>query len=111
MARPEKRNEKLVAVRVIVTQSAKEDVFSAFSFYEMQQEKLGHRFLAVFEKSVDELADTAGIHPVVLTDIHRKLMSSFPHAIYYRISKNIAYVHAVLDCRMNPKNNIKRLIF
>lgn len=51
----------------------------------------------------------AGIHPICHGQFYRLLSKRFPFAVYYTISGETAFIHAVLDCRRDPAWIRKRL--
>jgi hypothetical protein len=43
-----------------------------------------------------------GVHRVVYRNYHRALAKRFPFAIFYAVSGDTAFVHAVVDRRRKP---------
>jgi hypothetical protein len=73
-----------------------------FKFYEQQGIDLGSYFLDSLFSDIDSLLISAGIHSKHFRK-YRLLSKRFPFAIYYTIQDDIVLVHAVLDCRQNPR--------
>jgi hypothetical protein len=48
------------------------------------------------------LKDIGGIHRVVYQNYHRALAKRFPFAVFYTVSDQTVWVHAVVDCRREP---------
>lgn len=95
-------------MQVKILEPAEEDLETAYLFYERQSQGLGAYFLDSIYSDIDSLVFFAGIHPQVF-GYHRLLAKRFPYAIYYRVNDNTVIVTAVLDCRQNPVQIIKRL--
>jgi len=82
---------------------AKHDLRDGFRFYEEKERGLGSYFLESLYADIDSLRLFAGIHEVYFEKYHRALSKRFPYAIYYTLSDNVVYIHAVINCRRNPK--------
>ena len=81
---------------------ATDDLVAGFRFYEEQAKGLGTYFrLSLFE-DVEALRVTAGAHARAL-GYNRSISKKFPFAIYYNVEGEIIRVHAILDCRRNPR--------
>lgn len=89
-------------------ESAQEDLLRGYLFYEGQRSGVGDYFVDALTAEIDSLVLYAGIHPI-RNGHHRMLSSKFPFAIYYKISGDEVFVHAVLDCRQDPQSIEERL--
>lgn len=89
-------------MKIKILASAKQDLVAGYWFYEKQAEGLGAYFLDTLFSDIDSLAIYAGIHPKYFGKYHRLLSKRFPFAIYYRVKRDIVFVHAALDCRRSP---------
>ena len=96
-------------MRIKILASAEDDLLAGFRFYEAQAEGLGAYFLDSLFADIDGLMIHAGVHSVVFGKYHRLLASRFPFAVYYTLDGDTALVHAVLDCRRDPKRTLRRL--
>ena len=47
-------------------------------------------------------AKTAEVHRIVYKNYHRALATRFPFALCYSVSKQTAFVRAIVDCRRAP---------
>jgi hypothetical protein len=63
---------------------------------------LGSHFLDNIYSDVESLRLYAGIHLKPHKNFHRLLSKRFPFAVYYSVSNEAAFVHAVVDCRRDP---------
>lgn len=88
-------------MKVLVLDEAERDLIEGFRFYEAQGVGLGAYFLDSLFSDIDSLQLYAGIHACHF-GYHRMLVNRFPFAVYYRVEKGTAKVHAILDCRQNP---------
>jgi plasmid stabilization system protein ParE len=95
-------------MKIQILDEAERDLEDGFRFYEAQDEGLGDYFLDSIFSDIDSLHLYAGIHARRF-GFHRLLSKRFPFAIYYRVSRKIVRIHAVLDCRRNPDRIEERL--
>jgi len=89
-------------MRIEILDKAEEDLVEGFQFYESQHLGLGSYFLDSLYSDIDSLSLYAGIHRVVYRGYHRMLSKRFPFAIYYMVTSDAVFVHAVVDCRRSP---------
>lgn len=78
-------------MKIQILPSALSDLALGFAFYELQQNGLGRSFINQLSADFETLVPVAGSH--------RRLVKSFPFAIYYYVENDTALVNAVLDCR------------
>jgi len=90
-------------VTIEILPRAREDIVNGFHFYEQRETGLGTYFRDSLLADVDALHRTAGVHARAW-GYHRSFSQTFPFAIYYRLSGGLAVVHAILDCRRDPKS-------
>ena len=95
-------------MKIVVLQSARDDLADGYWFYEDQGKGLGDYFLESLFSDIDSLVLYAGIHLKVFGN-YRLLSKRFPYAIYYEIKLDTVFVKAVLDCRMDPKTHRRKL--
>ena len=93
---------------VDVIQAAKNDVATAYRFYEKQQKGLGSYFRECILEDLHELGETAGIHRKI-SGYHHVNSKRFQSIIYYRINVETALVVAILDARINPNRRDRML--
>jgi plasmid stabilization system protein ParE len=91
-----------------ILESAREDLYQGYLFYEDQQPGVGVYFLDTLVAEIDSLMLYGGIHPIQ-SGYHRMLSAKFPFAIYYRVDGDEVAVRAVLDCRQDPSAIADRL--
>lgn len=96
-------------MRIQIFDSAKLDLVDGFSFYEAQEGGVGDYFLDSLYSDIDSLSLYAGIHRKKATGFYWLLSKRFPHAIYYTLEGDLVSVHAILDCRQEPRRIQERL--
>jgi hypothetical protein len=89
-------------MKIKILNSANQDLFDGYWFYEKQAEGLGSYFLDTLFSDIDSLRVYAEIHSIYFNKYHRLLSKRFPFAVYYRVENNTILIYAVLDCRRNP---------
>jgi hypothetical protein len=89
-------------VRIQILDRAEDDLVEGFHFYEAQQAGLGSYFRASLYSDIESLRLFAGIHRKGYGCYHRLLSKRFPFAVFYTISEDTVYIHAVVDCRRAP---------
>jgi hypothetical protein len=89
-------------VTIKILDRAEDDLVSGFKFYEEQQRGLGAYFRESLLADIHRLRIFGGIYRVVYRNYHRALSKQFPFAIFYTLSSETVFVHAVVDCRRKP---------
>ena len=89
-------------MKIEILNLAELDILDGFHFYESQEAGLGSYFLDNIYSDIDSLALYAGIHLKPHKNFHRLLSKRFPFAIYFQVTDETAFVHAVVDCRRDP---------
>jgi len=97
-------------MRIQIFDNAKLDLVDGYSFYGMQENGVGQYFLDSLYSDIVSLALYAGVHPTKSEYFHWTLSKRFPYAIYYTLAADLVSVHAVLDCRQDPKQIEERLL-
>lgn len=88
---------------------AEDDLFAGYVFYERQQQGLGEDFVEFMRQEIERLPLNAGQHALAYGRYHRAVMRRrFPFAIYYTLDGDLLQVHAVLDCRRDPRGLAER---
>jgi hypothetical protein len=88
--------------------SARDDWADGIDLYDAQEYGLGSYFRESLIEDVNSLIVLAGIHRTVF-GFYRLLAKRFPYAIYYAVESDRILVHAIIDCRKNPKRIRQRL--
>ena len=89
-------------MRLLILDSALDDLIEGFYFYEKQEPELGDYFLMSLYSDLEALKIFFGIHPKAYRDFHRALSNRFPFAIFYTYDTEAVMIRAVVDCRRKP---------
>ena len=96
-------------MKIKVLDEAVDDLAAGHRFYEQQASGLGEYFLDSLWSDIQSLRLYGGIH-AFHHGHHRLLAKRFPFAVYYQVDpEHIVSVRAVLDCRRNPCEIMRRL--
>lgn len=95
-------------MKIRILDNAKLDLVDGFYFYDEQEESLGQYFLDCLYSDIDSLLIFAGIHRKKY-GLFWLLAKRFPYAVYYDLAGEEVQIHAVLDCRQDPKFIEKRI--
>jgi hypothetical protein len=90
-------------VTIEILDKAEDDLVSGFKFYEGQQPGLGAYFRESLSADIDSLRIRGGVHRIAYRNYHRALSKRFPFAIFYTVSGETVFIHAVVDCRRKPE--------
>jgi len=89
-------------VTIEILDKAEDDLVNGFAFYESQQTGFVPYFRESLSADIESLRIHGGVHRVVYRNYHRTLSKRFPFAIFYTVSGNTVFIHAVVDCRRKP---------
>jgi plasmid stabilization system protein ParE len=89
--------------RFIVRPLAEADLENTARWYDEEQPGLAARFLSDVDQTLVRIRERPLQFPVVVRDVRRALLHTFPYAIYFLASDEIVVVLAVLHLRRNPK--------
>ena len=87
---------------ICYTDQAKNDVESAFTWYELQRSGLGLEFLFHLERTIDHILDYPQAGAPCHNTLRRKLTPKFPFSVFYTLEEDRIIIHAVFDNRKNP---------
>lgn len=89
---------------VEILDEAQNDLVGGFRFYQRREKALGTYFRSALFGEIEGLAKLAGIQSKMFGH-HRTAAKRFPFAIYYyKVKKERILMHAVLDCRRDPRS-------
>jgi plasmid stabilization system protein ParE len=96
--------------QVKISEYAKDDLETAYEFYETHANNLGQYFIDNILSEIEMLEFYGCLHQKYY-GFHRMISKKFPYAIYYNCDKDKKeiIVIAVLDLRRNP-NTIKKYL-
>lgn len=87
--------------RVRLTALAEFDLVEAQDFYAPSGAWVLDHFMESISAALQDLADLAGIHPIVYGH-HRMGVPHFPFSVYYDIEGDDIIIKAILDDRFGP---------
>lgn len=71
-------------------------------FFEMEREGLGSRFLSAVEAATSQIQEHPEASPIIIKDVRRKLLLTFPYSIVYSIKPDRIRILAVANQRRRP---------
>lgn len=87
----------------------RQDVDSAYAWYEEQQMGLGERFLLAIADVVSKIQAHPRRFGRVRGDVRAGLARDFPFVIYYRLEETRIVIIAVLHGRRDPQEWMRRV--
>ena len=82
---------------------AKDDLGTAFAWYEKQKRGLGFEFLDCVEVGLQSILSFPGMHEETYSRFRRCVVRRFPFSLFYTIEKNEIVIHSVFDNRQDPQ--------
>lgn len=90
-------------MRLRYTERAKNDIESAFAWYERQRRGLGFDFLDCIEISVKSILENPEMYQIFYSNFRGCVIRRFPFSIFYTIEDKEIVVHSVFDNRQDPE--------
>ena len=87
----------------------REDIDSAYAWYEEQQAGLGERFLFAISDVVAQIQSKPNGFGRVRGDVRAGLARDFPYVVYFRPEETRIVIIAVLHGRRDPQIWIRRI--
>ncbi len=85
------------------TNRAKNDLVSAFEWYEKQRRGLGFEFLDCIEIALKEISNFPEMYQLCYSNFRRNVIRRFPFSVFYTIEDKEIIIHSVFDNRQNPE--------
>jgi len=89
-------------MRLRIRRPARDDINSAFDWYDGQDAEAGARFAAEVAHVIERIASNPQQFPVVHRDVQRALLRHFPYAVYFCVYASRIEVIAVPHQRQAP---------
>lgn len=89
-------------MKILLSESASDDIAIGYLFYENQSAGLGAYFESSIPSDIRSLIIYAGVHEVHFNIYNRKIARRFPYAIYYTVEDDLVRVFGVIDTRRDP---------
>ena len=71
-------------------------------FFEIKREGLGLRFLSAVEAAAAHIREYPEASPVVMQDVRRKVLRTFPYSVIYSIKPDGIRILAIANQRRRP---------
>lgn len=94
---------------IVYAIEVREDIDSAYGWYEEQLPGLGERFLSAISAVVTNIQSNPQGFGRVRGDVRAGLARDFPYVVYFRPEQTRIVILAVLHGRRDPQTWIKRL--
>jgi len=94
---------------LIIKEEAREEIISAFFWYESKQPQLGERFLNKLDDCFDVLKSNPNIYSRKYKSMRQAIVSKFPFVVIYEIEKRNIIVYAVFNTSQDPEKWKKRI--
>jgi toxin ParE1/3/4 len=89
-------------MKLSYTSRAKDDLESAFEWYQRQRAGLGFEFLDRVELALDSIIENPEIYRVSHLNFRRCVVRRFPFSIFYTVENGEIVVHSIFDNRQDP---------
>ncbi|MDY6782876.1 MAG: type II toxin-antitoxin system RelE/ParE family toxin [Cyanobacteriota bacterium] len=89
---------------LVFRQEVREELNSAYSWYESQAPGLGDEFLDCVEEGLGRIGQVPESYAIVYRDVRRAVIRRFPYAIYYRIVSSRVIITAIFHGRRDPQS-------
>jgi plasmid stabilization system protein ParE len=88
---------------------AKQDVASAYAWYENQAFGLGIEFIRCLEAVLFTIQKYPLIYPLVYETYRRALVRRFPYSVFYEVEDGQVIIYGVFHCSQDPNKWKSRL--
>lgn len=91
-------------MKIVFHKEIKNDLQTAYEWYEEQRKGLGEEFLSTFEAGVYSVQRNPLICSRVYKELRRTVFQRFPYSLYYQLNaeEEKIIVFAVLHAKRNP---------
>jgi toxin ParE1/3/4 len=96
-------------LEIELTEYAEEDILDSFLWYNNELTGLGDDFLSYADQAFRKIIKNPVICPVIIKDIHRKMMLKYPFAIFFEILPDKIMVYGVIHASRNPETLLNRV--
>ncbi len=89
-------------MKVIFSKLAKQELYDAINYFEIEFKGLGNQFKEEVKKAVKRISDYPEAWSVVKDDIRKCLLHKFPYKLLYSIEKDHIFIIAVAHLHRKP---------
>jgi len=86
----------------IVSKLALKELNESQSYYNLQKVELGDEFVHHIKNNIDAIFEAPYLYPVVITPVHRKVISRFPYNIFYRVDDKAIVILSISHQHRKP---------
>lgn len=94
---------------IILLPKARDDINTAYWWYENQDRGLGDEFLRSLDAAFTRIASSPLLYPLRIDRFRRILIRRFPYAVYYEHDDTAVTVYLVFHCAQDPDTLRERL--
>ena len=98
-----------MAVKLVVSPEAAQDVDEAYGWYECRRVGLGEEFLGAVDACIAAICREPGLGEKVHEDFRRALVRRFPYAVFYEHALGTVNVYCVFHTSRDPLKWRERL--
>ncbi len=91
-----------------IREEAREEIASAYLYYELTQEGLGKRFLDSFENALDSISISPLGYAMKYKNLRFKLIKPFPYLIIFEVELARIVVYQVINAKRHPSKRYKK---
>jgi len=86
----------------IVSKLALKELEESQAYYNLQKVELGDEFVQHIKNDIDTIFETPYLYPVVVSPVHRKVISRFPYNIFYRVDDKAIVILSIAHQNRKP---------
>ena len=86
----------------IISKLALKELKENEEYYDLQKVGLGNEFAQYIENNIDDIFETTYLYPVIITPVHRKVISKFPYNIFYRVDDKAIVILSISHQHRKP---------
>lgn len=88
---------------------AREEIATAYLYYEREKQGLGDLFLTSIENLLDRIGDNPRQFPVEFEEARKAMVSTFPFIIIFTIIQEEIFIVSIFHTSQNPSTWQKRI--
>jgi plasmid stabilization system protein ParE len=98
-----------MAVEIVMTPEAEQDLSEAYDWYEQRRVGLGEDFLARVDAVIQGISRLPEFHPIVHENYRRAVVRKFPYVVFYEYAGGKVTVYCVFHTSQDPDKWRQRL--
>lgn len=89
-------------MKVEILDTAETELDESIQYYELQQKGLGKRFYFEFKNALSRIVKFPKANQVIISDIRRCLVKTFPYSVIYQIQEDNILIISVTHQHRKP---------